>query len=181
MSRTGPESRARVIAAGSIVAGMMLLSACSAGAPAVEATRSFAPLKDYGSLMVSCMSEAGWEVSTDYSNSVFITDVAQGIPPQQADRYNSDLKACSGRYGFDKPRQPTEGQLEELYAAEQSARTCMIVLGYSIEEMPSLATFLDSYGTPDGWDLVAELDFNDPTEEMTAFSKCPPPAWFPNF
>lgn len=107
--------------------------------------------------MVACMSDRGWEVSTDYSNGVFPTDVTQGIPAQQASQYDDDLDECTALYGFDQPRIPTQEQMEELYELETVARQCVIDEGYDLPPMPSLATFTESYGTGEGWDLTGEV------------------------
>lgn len=159
---------------------VLVLSGCTS--PAAEEENDGpagpVPLKDYGTTMVACMSENGWDVSTDYTNSVFPADVANGIPVEQATQYESDLQACTTKFGFDETRKPTSQQLEDLYALEVEARDCIVGEGYPLPEMPSLATFKDTYGTSEGWDPVKHVPPGDPAGEQVLFTKCPPPGWF---
>lgn len=157
-----------------------LLTLGVAGCAAAESTQisKNPPMKDFGTVMVACMSEKGWEVSTDYTNSIFLTDVKNGIPPEQASRYEEDRSSCVSKYGFNEPRVPTDAQLSELYELEVEARECMISEGYSLPEMPSLLTFKENYGKADGWDPVKYITPGDPYADQLLFTKCPPPGWF---
>lgn len=141
-----------------VAAGVLAVVACAPSpSPSVEPTVSptspvsagpspFAftgSTEEYIAAVASCLRDAGWNVETDGS-----VGFSADITGEQRPAFLAARSACGATLGEPAPVAPlSEADRRARYAYLLEARDCLINLGYTIGEPPTLDHFLDSYAS----------------------------------
>lgn len=127
---------------------------------------------DFATNMMTCLGADGWDVDIVAGNNIEAT-----LTSEQQDPYLAAVQACKEDFGYDQAIELDESQLKELYRGLVAMTRCIEDQGYSISEIPSEQTFLESrYFDPYG-------ELRDPTTPYTLddesygelLKKCPKP------
>jgi hypothetical protein len=110
---------------------------------AVSTASTIAPQRDYAVNMVRCLTGKGWNVVLSDQGGYLTPD---GIPNEQADQYDADVKSCRAKFGYDKISAPniTRAQAQKLYGDLLNVATCVRGQGYTVPDPPSEQTFVDA-------------------------------------
>jgi hypothetical protein len=116
-----------------------------------------------------CLRDRGWSI-TPTDDGGWRIDVPNG----QQGAYSSAREECIAELG-PMPSTPvlTESDIRERYAYLVRARQCLIDLGYSITDPPTVERFLDTWASGP-WSPYIELgDQTSPAEWEVANRACP--------
>lgn len=151
-----------------VVLAVTALAACTSAPPPPAADPSRA---DYGTLMVECLRDAGYDASASGSG------VTIASHPSQQSAVSDALAKCEESLGYADMGRLTDEQLKQLYALELKTQECLASLGY-VTVLPSEQVFVDSYyDTETTFELQeTQLAYQIPEFEdyETALAECPP-------
>lgn len=146
-----------------VIGAAFLLAACStvpgnsatdadASLPVAPADRSVGVKGvDWASHMQACLADAGWEVEVTRDGGVSLE-----VPPEQSGSYDAASESCIESWEEVYPQpELTDELLRELYAAELTARECLIREGYPASEPISEAVYVAEYQANGGPSWIA--------------------------
>lgn len=154
-----------------------LLSALLAGC-AAEATPPPTPMTRLDLLTdtIRCMEDLGFEAVADPFGG-YTGPKSQS--PEMAEQWIDASQTCMEQTGWGV-EDYNDDQLAELYTLEVAQYECLLELGYSPEEPPSVQQYIDSWSSrtnspyqPFGT-VIAGLP---QAEAQSILEACPPPRW----
>jgi hypothetical protein len=124
--------------------------------PVVERVRFIAP-GEMPEVVVGCLLQAGFDATV--TTDAFGPALEVSTPEAQSDTVAVAWFVCDAQYPIDPTlTQPLSGaEIEYMY--DYNTRTllpCLAGEGFEIEA-PSKQTYIESFGTPDGWYPYSEL------------------------
>lgn len=129
---------------------------------------------DWLEAMEACMRNSGWELEIDYLQYGF-----SGMPGEQFDQYDADLKTCEEKIGSSPNDYPMTPELVgRLYDHLVEMKACLEGFGFDISDPPSKAKFIDQYKqiSEDSfpWTPFIDIPSGLPDKKMKEiFTKCP--------
>lgn len=134
----------------------LALTGCSPGAGSAGPTpnqgllRGDSSVSDQGAgnspitdALFRCITDRGWKVGLTADGAIEAS--SETIPAEQYDLYVKDTWECNAAVSARFPVDDNQKNL--LYAAELVERTCLQRHGYTVDDPPSLQSFLDTYDT----------------------------------
>lgn len=118
--------------------------------------------------LTECLEARGWPVSVDEED----TRITIGIPREQEELYDADVRACGAELGIDTNNPVSDEQLEILYAELNKMGECLEAEGYPVSEAPSLQTFIDMSNNLEAWGPWMDIP---PSQVIEAMDNCPQP------
>ena len=146
------------------LAGAVAVLAGCASAPGTSAADRY----QFGTDYPACMSDLGWDSSTDADGGVITS-----IPSGQRSAYEAARDQCLELIGANDRPAPSADQLAALYEAQLVTRECLTAQGYSLPEPPSQQVFLESSGAWSPYTSLPSEALSEKFEELTA--ACPQP------
>jgi hypothetical protein len=99
------------------------------------------PLDEYLPRLADCLQDAGWDVTLDDQNGLSV-----GVTAAQREAFQAARDRCVASLGEPPTPAPlSEQQIRARYDYLVEARQCLLRLGYTISEPPSVEQFLDTY------------------------------------
>lgn len=126
---------------------------------------------EWTALMVSCLAEEGWTVTTSPDGGVLFPEVTE----EQAVEMENANDLCWERYPVDpKYRQPlTREQLTILYNWHVNTTIpCMEAEGFTGFDPPSLESFIENY-EQEAWSPYTDVNVSGQIAQRPAGSACP--------
>lgn len=109
-------------------------------------------MDEYIAAVAGCLRDGGWNVRTDGAGGL-----SADIPAEQRPAFLAARESCGATLGEPPPVAPlSEVEIRARYAYLLEARGCLIDLGYTIGEPPTLDHFLESY-TSGPWSPFNDL------------------------
>ena len=98
--------------------------------------------EEYNALTVKCLADAGWNVELDGEGGF-----SAHFTPEQGDAFDAALRSCEAKLGEHPPvPRLTDAEIRALFDYQaHDLRDCLIGLGYTISEPPTVDEFVDSY------------------------------------
>lgn len=130
-----------------LVIAIPVLAGCSSkddSVPVAQATSA----SDAAERRLACLQDRGWTVTLSEDNAI-----AASVPSDQLPIYQQDAEECGEGLLPDKNEFSSE-QWSEAYAAANDTVDCLAVLGYEVDNRPSLQKFIDDSGD---WSVYADL------------------------
>ena len=125
-------------------------------------------MDEYNAAVAGCLRDAGWNVKTDG-----VGGLSADITAEQRPAFLATRETCGATLGEPAPMAPlSEAEIRARYAYLLEARGCLIDLGYTIGEPPTLERFLDSY-TSQPWSPFGDLEPTSQAEWDQANQSCP--------
>lgn len=157
-----------------LAVGAMTLSACAAPEQPAESTAPADPIEqyqdDWAAYMISCMKDAGFEVTTDGEGGVG----ADFIPTEQIDPYNAAEAQCLST----APTQPPvdETMARALYQEQIATAECLEKEGVDTGDPPSEDSWVEDIIAGDQvWTAYGRVS-TDPAADIPALLEvCPQP------
>jgi hypothetical protein len=163
--------------------GLLVLSGCASSEESAIAQEyasiEFSLLEDNANKVVECVHErTGFTVTADRDGSVGYT--SQDVPASQYSVVDAAIPACFEDLGFIDDGELSASQKQHLYELQKEALACLAREGYDLPEPPSLAVYVETYGTADHWAPWAGMgQYQLASEKMIALQeKCPDPGAF---
>jgi hypothetical protein len=154
-------------------AGLVALMVGCTATPAPVATP--VTRTDLRAEAVRCIEELGFEAEVDNFGGISSPEMS----PELGEQWQVAADQCREETGWDV-EDYNDDQLAELYALEVAQYECLVNLGYSPEEPPSIQQYIDSWSSrtdppyqPFGT-VIAGLP---PAEMESVLQACPPPRW----
>jgi hypothetical protein len=160
---------------GAVLLAALLLTGCGSEDTATpDAARSLAPAEDFADNMHRCMSEKGWETEISWDGGLGLS----GVPADQVDQVDADVRECRERFGYDRPaRIPSQQEAEELYDALMDVAECVRERGFPVPDPPSRQAYVEDFLT-DGyvtWHPYDTVRQNAANELPQIAEACPAP------
>jgi hypothetical protein len=159
---------------------VLLLAGCAdAEVSPQKPTRVPLSISPAGDAIYYCLKDKGWDVTIDWDGGVGAS--SETIPDAQKQLYLNDATEC-GQLVDDLQVNLTDAEKSTIYQAELRERDCLADLGYSVDEAPSLQTYLDTYST-EMWTAFGNSSAVTAAQGMSRkdFKKlslaCPQPQW----
>jgi hypothetical protein len=125
-------------------------------------------MDEYIAAVASCLRDAGWNVKTDG-----VGGFSADITAEQRPAFLAARESCGAALGEPPPLAPaSEAEIRARYAYLLEARDCLIDLGYTIGEPPTLELFLESY-TSGPWSPFNDLAPTSQAEWDQVNQACP--------
>ncbi len=127
------------------------------------------------SALVDCLQSDGW-VDATYNES---TGITVSVPPDQADQYSQDDKACKAKIGFQQVPSSTalsSESLSRLYDKEMETARCLADHGYEPSQAPSRQVFIEQYQARTAeapWSAYSALPELTQEEFLSISRECP--------
>jgi hypothetical protein len=167
-----------------VVAALVMTAACRSGAPdsSTSSTSPGAsspasglvyggPEDEYLPLLAACLRDAGWDATTNERGDEMNVS---GAGPGQRQAFEDAQAACERQIGVPPtPRPLTEAEIRARYDYLVQMRQCLIDLGYTLAEPPTIDVFIDTWATGP-WSPYNEVSqVADRDQWAEANQKCP--------
>lgn len=153
-----------------------LLSALLAGCAATPAPVATPVTRtDLRVETVRCMEELGFEAEVDNFGGISSPEMS----PELGEQWHAAADQCSEETGWGV-EDYNDDQLAELYTLEVAQYECLLELGYSPEEPPSVQQYIDSWSsrTNSPYQPFGTVIAGRPqAEAQSILEACPPPRW----
>lgn len=170
MSRPRTDLRARALVLSVIV--IAALTACTA---TPDSTGPEPAPVDALTATIRCMEERGFEATADAYGGFSSPEMG----PEQSALWREAAEECKAETGWGVENYDDE-QLAELYALEVEQFDCLVDLGYTPQEPPSLQSYIESWGggsEPPYQPFASVIAGLKAEEQQRILEECPPPRW----
>lgn len=158
----------------------VLLSGCATDRPSVSSTPTLMPAAstpvyagppdEYFPRLAACLREAGWDVVVDPAGGMRL----DSLTVEQRPAFQAAKAACQQDIGLPPPPRPlSESEIRDRYQYLLQARQCLMELGYTISEPPSVDAFIESWATGPWSPYSDVVDVANREQLAEANEKCP--------
>ena len=169
--------RATALVLGSLVALQGCASEPSTRWDEAYAELSLDTVQETAQRAADCLEEAGFPgVTATWDGGV----VSPVIPDDQVEAFKAARKTCNDQVFGASDRMISDESKTQLYHLQVASSKCLEGEGYPAGSVPTLQTYLDSFGTATQWSAVSALPVETISEAdyKKIARECPDPGWF---
>ena len=163
---------ATLIGLGTLATSLLMIAGCTS---ATEPTVLEAEPVDALTATIRCMEDRGFEARADESGGFSSPEMG----PELSRQWQAAAEACKAKTGWGI-EDYSDQQLADLYELEVEQYECLLELGYTPDQPPSLQAYIDS------WSGSSEAPYQPfarviaglkPDQQQLVLESCPPPRW----